>query len=286
MKTILITGGTDGIGKGIALAELKKGNRVIVVGSSLLKGNVYKENAREIGQADNAFFIQADLSLIQENQRVIKEIKDRFSTLNAIVLCAANRNYRENYKETSEGFELTFALCYLSRFILSYGLKRLLEEKEHSVIINVCAPSMDGEIKWNNLEYKEKFDSVKTQRHCSRLNDLLGVQFSENDSVKKVRYILFNPWAVRTESSYQEYKSLLINILLRFIYLMIGKPIEKAIHPILDLLDNPPKEPLTAFLQRKEVNLSKKSFDKGNARRLFSTTIQMLENKDINICEN
>lgn len=34
MKTILVTGGTDGVGRGVADHFLKKGDRVIVVGSS------------------------------------------------------------------------------------------------------------------------------------------------------------------------------------------------------------------------------------------------------------
>lgn len=38
MKTILITGGTNGLGKGIALELLKNNNQVIVVGSSNKSG--------------------------------------------------------------------------------------------------------------------------------------------------------------------------------------------------------------------------------------------------------
>ena len=34
MKTILITGGANGLGKGVAIHCLKKGERVIAVGSS------------------------------------------------------------------------------------------------------------------------------------------------------------------------------------------------------------------------------------------------------------
>ncbi len=40
MKTILITGGTDGMGKGVAMHFLKKGDRVIVVGSSSEKATL------------------------------------------------------------------------------------------------------------------------------------------------------------------------------------------------------------------------------------------------------
>lgn len=49
MKTLLVTGGTDGMGKGIAMNFLKKGDRVIVVGSSTAKGAAFLNEAKTIG---------------------------------------------------------------------------------------------------------------------------------------------------------------------------------------------------------------------------------------------
>lgn len=64
MRTYLITGGTDGIGKGIAMHLLEKGEQVIVVGSSLKKGELMLSEARQLGAANRVKYIQADLSLV------------------------------------------------------------------------------------------------------------------------------------------------------------------------------------------------------------------------------
>ena len=45
MKTVLVTGGTDGIGKGMVLSYLKKGYHVFAVGTSEEKGKAYFRKA-------------------------------------------------------------------------------------------------------------------------------------------------------------------------------------------------------------------------------------------------
>jgi hypothetical protein len=232
MKTILITGGTDGMGKGIAMHFLKKGDRVIVVGSSSRKGDIFHNEARQLGAEGRAFFIKANLSLIKENKRIIEEVKMRFHSLDMLVLCAVSLKFRKTYSETQEGFELTFGLYYLSRYILSYGLKKCLEKAESPVIMNVCAPGMNGVINWDDLQNKNNFDSPKAQFHGSRLNDLLGVSFVQNDTIGKIKYILFNPWAVQTPGAMEMYEQPMMKIMMKLMYKIIGKPVGKAIDTI------------------------------------------------------
>jgi NAD(P)-dependent dehydrogenase (short-subunit alcohol dehydrogenase family) len=269
MRTILITGGSAGLGKGIARYYLKKGDRVISVGSSIANGNAFLDEAKQIDAAERAFFIQADLSLISENQRLIKEIKNGFPVLGTLIFCAAK--HQREYIETAEGFEFTFALAYLSRFMLSYGFKDCLEKSDDPVILNVCGTGMKGNVNWDDLQHKNRFDTMKVMMHGSRLNDLLGVEFAKNDAVGKIKYMLYNPMAVQTPGM-----SDFSNVWMKLIYKLIAKPIEKAVLPIIELLDNPPIRPLISYTQRKENSLSKETFDTNNAQRLFGITNQLL----------
>jgi len=109
-KTILITGGTTGIGKGLAMAFLKQGDRVIVVSSSAAKGEAFSEEAKQVGAEERAFFLQADLRLAQENKKVVEEVKRRFRSLDLLILCAQAQKLSTAYVETQEGFEQHFAL--------------------------------------------------------------------------------------------------------------------------------------------------------------------------------
>ncbi|MDQ6422819.1 SDR family NAD(P)-dependent oxidoreductase [Paenibacillus sp. LHD-117] len=277
MKTILITGGTDGIGKGIANHFLNKGDRVIVVGSSSAKGDLFLRDARQFGAEDRAIFLQANLSLVKENKRIIEEVKSRFDSLDKIVFCATNHKTNKEYFETQEGIEFSFGLSYLSRFVLGYGLKEVLEQGDSPVILNVCAPGMNGTVNLDDIQNKRNYSGAKAKYHGSRLNDLLGVAFAHNDTIGKIKYILFNPWAVQTSGTFEAIDHPVTKSIMKLIYKTIGKPVDEAILPIIDLLDNPPKHSLSAFKQRKKVSLSMKTFDKENAQKLHNITGQMLE---------
>lgn len=271
MKTILITGGASGLGKGIATHYLKKGNRVIVIGSSSANGNTFSNDAKQLGAGERAVYIQANLSLAKENQRIVEEIKSRFQSLDMLIFCATKHS--KEYTETPEGFELTFALDYLSRFILSYGLKECLEKTDSPVLMNVCGTGMKGEVNWNDLQHKNSFVAQTVMMHGSRLNDLSGVAFVQNDIIGKIRYILYNPMAVQTPGMME-----VSGMMMKLIYKIIGKPVEKAVLPIAKLLDNPPAPALSAYREYKELNLTLPTYDKENAKKLYGMTVQALKN--------
>jgi hypothetical protein len=63
---------------------------------------------------------------------------------------------------------------------------------------------------------------------------------------------------------------------MKLIFKLIAKPIEKAVIPITELLNNPPARPLISYMQRKENSLSKETFDKNNAQRLSDITTELL----------
>lgn len=278
MKTILVTGGTNGIGKGIAMDFLKKGDRVIVVGSSFTKGETFYNEAKQLGAEDRAIFLPADLSLVKENQRIMEEIKSRFHSLDIIVLCAQSQKYSATYSETKEGFEFTFGLYYLSRYILSFGLKGCLEKAENPVILNVCAPGMKGKVNWKDVQHQNGYNSIKAILHGSMLNDLLGVAFAENYKESKIKYILYNPSAVQTTGAMEAYEQPVMKLMIKLLYKIVGKPVKEAIKPIIHLLENPPAPSLSAFMGQKEVSLKMVTFDKNNAQRLFDLTKGLVAN--------
>ena len=91
--------------------------------------------------------------------------------------------------------------------------------------------------------------------------------FAENQQQTggRIHYVLFNPWAVRSNEALNSFDSPLMKLLARAIYAIVGVSVEKAIAPITHLIDNPPHTALSAFIKTKPVDLTMNTFDR--ARR-------------------
>ena len=132
---------------------------------------------------------------------------------------------------------------------------------------------MKGKVNWDDLGHKENFDAQKVMFHSSRLNDLLGVQFAKNDTVGKIKYIMYNPWGVRTPGMMEVYNT----PLKWFFFKLFSKPVDEAILPLIDLLDNPPTSKISAYRTSKKLNLNIPSFNTDNAKKLYDITCDLLE---------
>jgi short-subunit dehydrogenase len=271
MKTYLITGGTDGMGKETALLLLNAGNRVIVVGSSAQKGESFLADTERLEAKQRAVFMQADLSLLEENRRIINEVNSRFSVLDGIIFCAVNFKQRKEPYLTKEGFESIFSLVYLSRFVLSYGLTATLEKSANPIIVNFCAPGVYRQIMWDDIQFRDRFVCINAMIHAGYLNIPLGIGYVQNKPFEKVKYILFNPGIVKTNGIMEEFGPLL-----KFVYKVIGNSAKKAVEPIIRIIKNPPKDNLSAFAMKKPVRLNKKSFD--DVSKLYTITTQLIDN--------
>lgn len=181
-KTVVISGGTNGMGRATALERLARGDRVIVIGSDPAKA------------VEGARFLQADLSSVKDVVRVAAEITEPVDALAMF----ANRTQSKRV-ETPDGLEYTFALYYLSRYLLGELLLPQLEAAARPVIINVAGVGMTaGRIHWDDLQLERKYSVVRAQLQAGRANDLLGVSFAA--AGHRTRYVHYHPGFTRSGS--------------------------------------------------------------------------------------
>ncbi|WP_253667533.1 SDR family NAD(P)-dependent oxidoreductase [Streptoalloteichus tenebrarius] len=271
----MISGGTDGMGRALALTALRRGDTVVVVGRDERKGQVFLDAAASSGAEGRAFFLGADLSLVSENRRVVRRITEGFPVVDALVLCA--RHFRSTRLVTAEGLENTFALEYLSRFLLSHGLVPSLRRADAPVVVNVAGPGVPKpEIHWDDPGLGGNYHGVTAQLQAGRANDLLGVAFAGEHASSGIRYVLLNPGGVATSFSgeYDAETAAHVESLKRF-----GKPVEEGIRPIVARVDDPPAEPLSAFVEDRRITLADHGFDPEPAARLLALTRTLLDGR-------
>ncbi|MFC8830201.1 SDR family NAD(P)-dependent oxidoreductase [Streptomyces sp. NPDC057137] len=259
MKTLVITGGTDGMGRALAQDYLRRGDTVVIVG----------RDERKARTVPGATFVPADLSLISENRRVIERITDDFPDVDALVLCA--RYFRATRWETAEGIEGVFALEYVSRYLLSHGLTDS-DGAGPRVIVNVSGPGVPaGHIHWDDLMLRRTYTGMEAQFQAGRANDLLGVAYAARHAADGVRtrYVLINPGGVSTGfcGEFDAETAAHVESLKRY-----GKPVEEGIRPLAARVDNPPGAPLSAYALHRPISLDHAFFDPKDAARLEELT--------------
>lgn len=272
MRTIVITGGTDGIGQALARTLLGRGDQVVVVGRNAAKGTAFLDAANRAGAGGRAFFLQAELSLVSENERVVASVTERFAAIDGLVLGA--RHYRSARRETSEGFEENFALFYLSRYVLGHGLTSLLEKGANPVIVNIAGPGADiSVVRWDDLQLQRFYHGGAALGQGGKLNDLLGVAFVAAHEHGAVRYVLVHPGIVATSFSgdYDEAAAAAVADLKK-----AGKTVDESVRQILPLLDAPPPDPLSAFVEGRRISVDGPSFSASAASRLEAVTQRLL----------
>ncbi|MFD0888688.1 SDR family NAD(P)-dependent oxidoreductase [Streptosporangium algeriense] len=273
MRTYVVAGGTRGMGRGLALHFLRRGDQVTVVGSDPARGRRFLDEAAGLGAGERATFLRADLTSVAENRRVIEEVGERYDALDGLV-CTAIRHFARRV-ETADGYEATFALYYVSRLLLAYGLTGLLERGENPMIVNVCGVGITkGRIHWDDLSLERGYGGVKAILQGGRATDLLGVAYAANHQDGRTRYLLHHPGFTDsgTDSLGQPARTA-VKLLAR----IAAQPVEKAIAPIIELMDDPPgKSGLLAYDRRRPLGPALSSLDPDAARRLYDLTGHLL----------
>jgi len=105
-KTVVITGGTSGLGRATALQLAQKGAFVIIIARSSANANeVINEIIKEGGKGQ---FVISDLSSMKDTKEAADSIINFVDRLDVIINNAGA--HFPKYRETPEGFESTLAL--------------------------------------------------------------------------------------------------------------------------------------------------------------------------------
>ena len=138
-KTALVTGSTSGLGREVALRLGALGAAVIVHGRDAERG---AEVVAEINAAGpgRAVFYRADLASLAEVRTLGRTVLAGHDRLDMLVNNAGIGGGSQTGRSTSaDGHELTFAINYLSHFLLTRMLLPLIERSAPARIVNVSS---------------------------------------------------------------------------------------------------------------------------------------------------
>jgi NAD(P)-dependent dehydrogenase (short-subunit alcohol dehydrogenase family) len=138
-KTALITGSTDGVGRVVAARLAADGWRVLVHGRDKARGaRIVADIAAAGGTAE---FFAADLASLAEVRRLADAIRHATQGLDLLINNAGigSGGAQASRQTNADGFELCFAVNYLSGFLLTELLLPLIKTSAPARIVNVSS---------------------------------------------------------------------------------------------------------------------------------------------------
>ncbi len=170
-KTALVTGGTTGIGFVTARALAEKGAAVTIVGRNPQRGEQAARAIRAEVPGAEVRFERADLSLLDENRRLARNMAESVDRLDVLVNNAGAIFSRRQV--TADGLEATFALNHMSYFLLTNLLLNRLRAAEAGRIVVVASIAhRRAELDFDDLQCERRY-SVRTAYSRSKLANVM-----------------------------------------------------------------------------------------------------------------
>jgi len=170
-KTVVITGGTSGIGEVAALELAQMGARIVLVGRDKPRAQTTLARLRERGPGLAHTVHYADLTRLAEMKRVAAQIagaEARIDVLinNAGAMFAARR-------VTEDGLERTFALNHMAYFVVTAGLRGRLTASAGARIVNTASDAHRGAVlDFDNLQSEKGFGAMQAYGRSKLCNIL------------------------------------------------------------------------------------------------------------------
>ena len=135
--TVLVTGATDGLGKRVALEFARRDATVLLHGRNEERATAAMHDIREETNNDELRYYLADFASLGEVRALAARIFSEHDRLDVLVNNAGV--IVPERKVSEDGYELTFAVNYLSHFLLTNLLLPLLQDSVPSRIVNVAS---------------------------------------------------------------------------------------------------------------------------------------------------
>jgi NAD(P)-dependent dehydrogenase (short-subunit alcohol dehydrogenase family) len=273
-KKVLITGGTDGIGKVTALELANRGAHVIIIGRNPQKTEQTVREIREQSDNPRVDFLIADLSEQEQVRRVAAEYRHRYDQLHVLINNAGA--FFAKRELTADGLEKTFALNHLAYFLLTHLLLDLLTKSAPARIINVSsAAHFGGKINFDDLNAEKSYSGWGAYSNSKLMNVLFTYELARRLQGSGVTVNCLHPGFVATQ--FGKNNGGLIGLGLSLVQRVGAISPEQGAETTLYLATSPEVEGITGryFDQKKAVESSKISQDEETARRLWEISLEL-----------
>ena len=170
-KTVVITGGTSGIGEVAAETLAKMGARIVLVARGKTRGDATLARLRQCAPGVGHAIYFADLTRLAKMKSVAAQIADQEPRIDVLINNAGALFARRRL--TEDGLECTFALNHMAYFVLTEGLReRLLASRPARIINTASAAHQRASLDFDDLQSAKSFGGMKAYSRSKLCNIL------------------------------------------------------------------------------------------------------------------
>lgn len=274
-RTMLVTGGTNGIGLATATALASAGARVGIVGRDPDRALAAMASIRSgTANAELRVFV-ADVSSQQEVRRLAAEVRDAFDDLSVLVNNAGG--YWAHRHLTVDGLEWTFAVNHLAPYLLTRLLVPLLVANAPARVVTVSSGAQAmGRIDLADLQGERRYSGQRAYNQSKLANVLFTYELARRLAGTGVTANALHPGVVRTGFGQQDpgrFMTLLTGVVAPFM-----KTPEQGARTSLHLATSPAVAGVTGsyFANAEPQRSSPLSYDEGLARTLWRVSADLV----------
>lgn len=274
-RTMLVTGGTNGIGLATATALASAGARVGIVGRDPDRARAALASIRSgTANAELRVFV-ADVSSQQEVRRLAAEVRDAFDDLSVLVNNAGG--YWAHRHLTVDGLEWTFAVNHLAPYLLTRLLVPLLVANAPARVVTVSSGAQAmGRIDLADLQGERRYSGQRAYNQSKLANVLFTYELARRLAGTGVTANALHPGVVRTGFGQQDpgrFMTLLTGVVAPFM-----KTPQQGARTSVHLATSPAVAGVTGgyFANAEPQRSSPLSYDEGLARTLWRVSADLV----------
>src|SRR5437016_5619581 len=280
-KICIVTGANSGIGKATALGLAQMGATVVMVCRDQVKGEEAQNEIKAKSGNDAIDLILSDLASQASIRQLAENIQLHYQQLHVLINNAGIVNLTR--RETSDGFEMTFAVNYLAPFLLTNLLLEKLKASAPSRIVNVSSEShQSGYIRMDDLQLEKGYRIMRAYGQSKLALVLFTYELARRLQGTGVTANCLHPGFVATNIGQNGVGSIGRSID-KLIFSRLGISPEEGAKTSIYLVSSPEIEGVTGkyFLKSIPVRSAPISYDETLQRQLWEESAKLVNLHDV-----
>lgn len=197
MKTIVVTGGTGGIGMHTAIGLARTDAHVVVTGRNESRGADAARRIQEESGNEHVTFVKGDVSDNDGVDALIAALTERLDHIDVLINNAGNLS--QERQENPDGVELDFAVNVIAPWRLTQGLLPLLEAASPSRVLVVTGGMPGGKFDGGDLQARDGFVALTAYDRSKRAAEAMSLALAERVAAKGVHLHVVYPGGAATD---------------------------------------------------------------------------------------